>query len=101
LKRERAFWSYDPKSVTLARIGDDFLIEKVLYHLDWDDIMKLFEIYPNSQINRVWKNELCTAGCWLEDTNRLFAYILFDVKNPDKYLKNQQRNSLKHAGTLH
>ena len=43
LKKEHAFWSYDPKSVTLARMGDDFLIEKVLYHLDWEDIMKLFE----------------------------------------------------------
>jgi len=40
LKKEHAFWSYDPALVTLARMGDDFLIEKVLYHLDWDDIMR-------------------------------------------------------------
>ena len=57
-----AFWSYDPKSVSLARMGDNFLIEKVLYHLDWDDILKLFEIYPKKQIKNVWKEKLCPLG---------------------------------------
>jgi hypothetical protein len=89
LKKEHAFWSYDPASVTLARMGDDFLIEKVLYHLDWEDIMRLFEIYPKTQIKNVWKNNLCPLGDYFDRMNILFATVLFDIKNPKRYIKTQ------------
>ena len=95
LKKEKAFWSYDPKSVTLARMGDDFLIEKVLYHLDWDDILKLFEIYPKKQIKEVWKKTLCPLGDYFGRMNVLYASVLFDIKHPERYIREQRKKFLK------
>jgi len=95
LKKEHAFWSYDPSSVTLARMGDNLLIEKVLYHLDWDDIMKLFEIFPKYQIKEVWKNQLCPLGNYFDKMNILYATILFDIKNPKRYIKIQTNRFIK------
>ena len=95
LKKEHAFWSYDPASVTLARMGDDFLIEKVLYHLDWDDIMRLFEIFPKNQIKEVWKNQLCPLGAYFDKMNILYATVLFDIKNPKRYIITQGNRFLR------
>ena len=95
LKREHAFWSYDPTSVTLARMGDEFLIEKVLYHLDWEDIMRLFDIYPKTQIKEVWKNRLCPLGHYFGRMNNLYAAVLFDIKNPERYVRIQKNKFLR------
>ena len=95
LKKEHAFWSYDPASVTLARMGDDFLIEKVMYHLDWEDIMRLFEIYPKTQIKEVWKNSLCPLGQYFGRMNYLYAAVLFDIKNPERYISTQRNRFIR------
>ena len=60
LKKEHAFWSYEPKSVTVARMGDNLLIEKVMYHLDY-----------------------------------FYAVVLFDIKNPQRYLKVQMNKYIR------
>jgi hypothetical protein len=101
LKKEHAFWSYDPQTVTFARMGDDFLIEKVLYHLDWDDIMKLFEIYPKTQVKEVWKNHLCPLGDYFGRMNVLFATVLFDIKNPERYIRVQRNRYVKNRIDAH
>jgi hypothetical protein len=90
LKKAHAFWSYDPRSVVFSNMDDDFLIEKVLYHLDMDDIDLLFSVYSKKKIKEVWKHRLCPRGEYCLLINRLYAYILFDVKNPDRYIKIQQ-----------
>jgi len=95
LKKEHAFWSYDIASVTLARMGDEFFIEKVLYHLDWDDIMRLFEIYPKSQVKEVWKSRLCPLGDYFGRMNYLYAAVLFDIKNPKQYIRIQRNKYIK------
>jgi len=76
-------------------MSDDFLIEKVLYHLDWEYIMKLFEIYPKKQIKNVWKNNLCPLGKYFGRMNILFAVVLFDIKNPERYISNQRNKHIK------
>ena len=76
-------------------MDDDFLIEKVLYHLDWDDIMKLFEIYPKSQVKEVWKNFLCPLGDYFGRMNYLYAAVLFDIKNPKQYIRKQKNLYIK------
>ena len=43
LHEEKAFWSYDKSSIVI--IPDDVLIEKVLLHLDIEDIQILFKGY--------------------------------------------------------
>ena len=95
LKKEHAFWSYALKSVSLAQMEDDFIIEKVLYHLDWDDILKLFEIYPKKQIKKVWKEKLCPLGQYFGRMNILYASALFDVKNSERYIRIQRNKHIK------
>ena len=95
LQKENAFWSYDPASVSLNNMVDDMLIEKVMLHLDIDDINRLFAIYPKARIKRVWRTRLCPLEPYYNGLNRLFAYIYFDVKNPDRYIKRQSRIHIK------
>ena len=45
LKRENAFWSYNPESVTLRNCDDETLIYKTLIHLDIKEINQLFSAY--------------------------------------------------------
>ena len=95
LKKENAFWSYDQKSVSLARMGDDFLIEKVLYHLDWEDVLKLFEIYPKKQIKYVWREKLCPLGQYFGRINILYASVLFDIKHCERYIRVHRNKHIK------
>jgi hypothetical protein len=95
LKREHAFWSYDPATVSLAQMEDELLIEKVLYHLDWEDIMRLFEIYPKTQVKEVWKNHLCPLGQYFGRMNILYAAVLFDIKIPNDISGLKETNILK------
>ena len=76
-------------------MSDDFLIEKVLYHLDWEDIMRLFEIYPKTQIKEVWKNNLCPLGPYFGRMNHLYAAVLFDIKKPERYIRTQKNKFIK------
>lgn len=89
LQKENAFWSYDPASVSLKDMDDDMLIEKVMLHLDIDDINRLFAIYSKAYIKKVWRTRLCPLEPYYNGLNRLFAYMYFDVSNPDRYIKYQ------------
>ena len=71
------------------------LIEKVLLHLDIDDINRLFSIYPKSKIKKMWQTRLCTLEPYFNGLNRLFACMYFDVKNPDRYIKRQLQKQNK------
>ena len=95
LKKENAFWSYDPASVTLKNIDDNMLIEKVMLHLDIDNINRLFALYPKAKIKKVWRTRLCPLEPYYNGLNRLFAYMYFDIKNPDKYIKTQRTKHIK------
>ena len=89
LQKEKAFWSYDPVSVSLQNIDDDMLIEKVMLHLDIDDINRLFILYPKAKIKEVWRTRLCPLEPYYNALNRLYAYLYFDIRNPDRYIKSQ------------
>jgi hypothetical protein len=88
----KAFWSYD--IVCLDKMSDDFLIEKVLLHLDIDDINRLFSIYPERKIKEVWQNRLCPLEPYYHDLNKLFAVAYFHIKNPVRYLKMMRKRHL-------
>src|SRR4030042_3968803 len=51
LHREGVFWFYDPGSTT--QITDDILIEKVLLHLDINDITDIFRLFSRRRIQAV------------------------------------------------
>ena len=87
LKEERAFWSYDPNSVTLDSISDEMLIALTLRHLDLEEINLLYEIYSSKMIKEAWMNQLVPEGDYLRTLNRFIAWFYFKIKNPDRYLK--------------
>jgi hypothetical protein len=79
----------------LSNLDDDRLIEKVMLHLDIEDINSLFGIYPKSKIKKVWQTRLCPLEPYYNGLNRLIAYIYFDIKKPDKYILKQCSNHKK------
>ena len=93
LKREHAFWSYKPSDY--STISDDFIIEKVLIHLDIDDIIKLNKIFSQRKIIKVWKEKLIPQQFTYKNLNRFYAFWLFEIKNPDTYIDNYLNKYLK------
>ena len=88
----QAFWSYEKPEMNT--ISDNQLIEKVLIHSDLDSIYQLFSIYSESQIRRVWDERLL-PDVRFYSMNKLFAYLLFHIENPDDYLESGIRNHYK------
>jgi|SRR5659263_350024 len=85
LIERHAFWSHDLKPD--APIPDDLLIEKTLLYLDIDDINQLFSIYPYKKIKQIWRDRLVIQDDYYRNLNKLFAWMYFDIKNPEKYIK--------------
>ncbi len=85
LIERNSFWSYKMRQDTT--IPDDILIEKTLIYLDIDDINKLFNLFPNRKIKQVWRNRLVIQGDYYRRLNKLLAWMYFDIKNPDRYIK--------------
>jgi len=83
LRQEHAFWSYNIKN--LNKISDDLIIEKVLVHLDIEDIIKLYHLFPKKHIMQVWKEKLLSNNETYYSLNRFYAFWLFDIKNSDRY----------------
>ncbi len=86
LKEENAFWSYDMKGVN--SVPDDVLIAETLIHLDIPDINKLFKLYGKQKVKQVWLEQLVPQGDYYKELNRLYSWLYFDIKNPDRYLKS-------------
>jgi hypothetical protein len=86
LHKENAFWSYDTSKID--QISDDALIEKVLLHLDIDDIQILFKLYPATKIKKVWKEKMLSQEPMYHGLNRLYSFLFFNIKQPDRYISN-------------
>jgi len=95
LKRENAFWSYNPESVTLRNCDDETLIYKTLVHLDIEEINQLFSIYDKLKIRKVWERELCIQGDYYRRLNKFLAYFYFNIEDPKKYIRKIERRHLK------
>ena len=95
LKRENAFWSYNPESVTLRNCDDETLIFKTLVHLDIEEINQLFSIYDRAKIQEVWERELCIQGNFYHRLNKFLAYCYFNIDEPSKYIRKIERRHLK------
>jgi hypothetical protein len=93
LNKENAFWSFDKFDV--AQISDEVLIAKVLLHLDIDEILCLFKLYPKKKIQLVWKNEMLSQEPMYHGLNRLYAFLFFDIKNPDRYIRGYKNKRYK------
>ncbi len=93
LHTEHAFWSYD--KFPTNQIPDNVLIEKVLLHLDIDDIKILFQLYPKIKIKRVWKDKILSQEPMYHGLNRLYSFLLFNIKDPDRYIREQKNKRYK------
>jgi hypothetical protein len=86
LRKERAFWSFDKASC--RDLSDRNLIKYVLIHLDLKDTDRLFDLYPQRLIKRVWRDELVPQGDYLLSMNLCYALLYFDAKRPLQYVKS-------------
>ncbi len=93
LHQENAFWSYEKSEV--MQIPDDVLISKVLLHLDIDDIKNLFKLYPKIKIQKVWKDTMLSQEPLYHGLNRLYSFLLFNIKNPDRYIQEYKNKRYK------
>jgi hypothetical protein len=89
LHQEHAFWSYDP--TRMEEISDDAFIGSVLLYLDIDDIINLFKLYPKRKIQQIWKEKMLSQEPMYHGLNRLYAFLFFDIKNPDRYIRDFKR----------
>jgi hypothetical protein len=93
LHKEHAFWSYDnPES---ASISDEMLIASVLLHLDIDDVLRLFKLFPRRKIQKVWKEKMLAQEPMYHGLNRLYSFLLFNIKHPDKYIRDFKNRRYK------
>jgi hypothetical protein len=93
LIKENAFWSYDKSSIVV--IPDDVLIEKVLLHLDIEDVQALFLLFPKKKIQKVWQDVILVQDPLYHCLNRLYAYMFFNVEHPDRYIRYYKNKRLK------
>ena len=93
LIEEKAFWSYDKSSIEI--IPDNEFIEKVLLHLDIEDVQSLFSLFPKKKIQKVWQDEVLTREPLYHNLNKLYAFLLFDIKHPDKYIRYHKNKRIK------
>jgi hypothetical protein len=84
LKNASAFWAFDPLSI--GEVSDEILIEKVLLHLDIDDVNLLFRLFHKKDIMKIWKEKILPQEPMNHQLNRLFLY--FNIKDPDRYIRN-------------
>jgi hypothetical protein len=93
LFEESAFWSYNKSSIDI--IPDDEFIEKVLLHLDIEDVQSLFSLFPKKKIQKVWQEVVLSRDPLYHNLNRLYAFLLFDIKHPDRYIRYYKNKYIK------
>lgn len=91
LRLINAFWYVNPSN---EEISDKQLIEKVLMYLDLDDIDSLFTIFPKKAIKETWKELIIPLGSAYYKLNILFAFLYFDIKDPERYIRDTIRKRL-------
>lgn len=91
LYREHVFWSFDKSHIN--HIPDEIFIEKILIHLDIDDSIKLFKLFPKKLIHKIWKEKMLALEPMYHGLNRLYAFLYFKIKDPDRYIR-ENKNKL-------
>ena len=95
LKEKGCFWSYNHASMNVSDLSDEFLIEKVLLHLDLNELNLLFRAYPKEQIKEIWRWKVCSLEPYYHSSNIFFAKVYFNIKNAERYIKMQSRRAVR------
>ena len=85
LIERNSYWSFIMSQD--VPIPEEILIEKTLIYLDIEDINKLFTIFSHQKIKQVWLSRMVIQGDYYRRLNKLLAWMYFDIKNPDRYIK--------------
>jgi hypothetical protein len=93
LIKRNAFWSYDKSSIMV--IPDDVLIEKVLLHLDIEDVQALFFLFPKKEIKKVWQDVVLPREPLYHNINKLYAFMFFDIEHADRYIRYYKNKHIK------
>ena len=93
LLKQNRFWSFDKQH--FLETTDDIFIEKTLLYLDIEDINLLFKIYPHKKIKQVWLERLAVQGNYYARLNKFLAWMYFDIKLPEQYLKRLEKQRFK------
>jgi hypothetical protein len=93
LIKRNAFWSYDKSSIVV--IPDDVLIEKVLLHLDIEDVQSLFFLFPKKEIKKVWQDVVLPREPSYHNINKLYAFMFFDIQHADRYIRYYKNKHIK------
>jgi len=91
LRRENAFWYSNTSNI---EVSDKELIEKVLMYLDIGDINSLFVIFPKKMIKDIWREFLLPQGQAYYKLNVLYAFLYFDISDPERYIRDAVRKRL-------
>ena len=93
LRKLNVFWSFNvPPNLD---IPDEVLIEKVLLHLDMDEIRILISLFEKKKIKKVWIERILCQEPMYHAQNRLYAFLLFGISDPDRYIRDQVNKRLK------
>jgi hypothetical protein len=93
LIKRNAFWSYDKSSIVV--IPDDVLIEKVLLHLDIEDVQALFFLFSKKEIKKVWQDVVLPREPLYHNINKLYAFMFFDIEHADRYIRYYKNKHIK------
>lgn len=93
LQEEHVFWSYDKSNI--GYISDELLIANVLLYLDIDDVLLLFKLFSGRKIQKVWKDKMLTQEPMYHGLNRLYSFLLFNIKHPDRYIRDFKNKRYK------
>ncbi len=93
LLKQNRFWSFDKHH--FSETTDDIFFEKTLLYLDIEDINLLFKIYPHKKIKQVWLERLAVQRNYYARLNKFLAWMYFDIKLPEQYLKRLEKQRFK------
>ena len=88
----KSFWSFKIPQ----EIPDDILIEKTLIYLDLVDINLLFKLFSSKKIKHIWRSRVVIQDDYYHTLNKLLAWMYFEIKNPDRYIKTTISNHINH-----
>lgn len=89
----KSFWSYNKSSIVV--IPDEVLIEKVLLHLDIEDVQALFYLFPKKDIKKVWQDLVLPRDPLYRNINKLYAFMFFNIEDPDRYIRHYKNKYIK------
>lgn len=98
LLNSQAFWSFDMS--TQKDIPESILISKTIIYLDIEEINLLFKLFSKNFIKKIWRDEIVVQGDYYLQLNQLIAWLYFDIKKPDQYIKTVITKHFKKIKTL-